>query len=178
MPTDFDAVTRSRYPQLRLGARAREITAFGVIGALNLVLNIALFTLLGAVTPMSPGWASFTSAAATTVLSFTLNRRYAFGASNQPGARAFVLFVLVNLAGIGIEGGLVAGAAGVFDIRNALPLDAVKTAAIGLGTVFRYVAYRYLVFPAPDRQPSTPVLATQRLLSRWLAPRYRQDSGA
>ena len=149
MQTPPSAATTSRYrPIARLAPRVREITAFAIIGALNLVLNIGLFTLLGAVTPMSPGWASFTSAAVTTVLSFALNRRYAFGASSQRGSRAFVLFVLVNLAGIGLEGGLVAGAAGVFDIRNALPLDAVKVGAICVGTVFRYVAYRYVVFPS------------------------------
>ena len=138
------------YGRLRPGVR--EVIAFGIIGAFNMVLNVGLFTLLTTMTTLGPGWSSGISATITTVLSFVLNRKYAFRAAEHAGVRAFVLFVLVNLAGIGIETGLVAGAAGVFDIRTALPLDAVKVAAIGLGTVFRYVAYRYLVFPTSTPQ--------------------------
>lgn len=154
----------------RLGPGVRELLAFGIIGALNLVLNIALFAALTTLSGLDAGWASFISASVTTVLSFVLNRRYAFTSAAPTGIRAFGLFVLVNLAGIGIETGLVAGAADVFDIRTALPLDAVKIVAIGVGTVFRYVAYRYLVFPPSTAAPDDGALDKPGELVRGVLP--------
>lgn len=177
MPQQTESVNPALAAYRRLSPGAREVTAFGIIGALNMVLNVVLFTVLTTTGALTAGWASVVSAAVTTVLSFLLNRRYAFTGAEHAGLRAFVLFVLVNLAGIAIEGGLVAGAAGVFDIRTALPLDAVKVAAIGVGTVFRYLAYRYLVFPTstPRRDAEELAHEAEELIGGVLPVRTESD---
>lgn len=135
----------------------REISAFGVVGATCFVLDLALFQLfyvhlgVGAVT------SKLVSTLVTTALAFTGHRYWSFSRRAHPGlSRESLRFAVVNAVTLGVGLAIVAFVRYPLGQEDAVVLQAANVASIGVGTVIRFLSYRYWVFPArrPDDRPA------------------------
>jgi putative flippase GtrA len=134
----------------------RELSAFGVVGALCFVLDVGLFQLLYA----TVGLGAVTAKALSTLVSMTAaylgHRFWSFSHRQQSGARRqYPVFMAIN--GVTLLLGLVVLAVVRYPLgqESALVLQVANVASIVLGTVIRYLSYRRWVFP--DRVLPTPV---------------------
>lgn len=162
----------------RLGARltapmrllAKEIAAFGLIGILNLILDTALFNiLLSSDLGLGPNKASLISTCVTTLLAYFGNRHLSFSHRARTGfARETTFFFVVNFIALAFSQVVIA----VFSYPlgqqdNTLTMNIVRLGTIGVGTVFRFWAYKRFVFleaaqpePSAAATPSQPPVAT------------------
>ena len=143
---------------------AHEALKFGTVGGLNLVINYAVFNAL-ALTIFQNGQLKATVVAmiVSTISAYFMNRHWTY--NDRPKSamhRETALFVLVNAAGLVIELGILGLAKYGFDIHGLLALNVAKTIGLGLATIFRFWAYRTLVFrPAPATTTSAASVPAQ-----------------
>jgi putative flippase GtrA len=125
----------------------KELSAFGVVGALSFVLDIGSFQLLYG----HLGVGAVTAKLINTVLSVTAayfgHRHWSFSHRARTGLRReYTLFAIVN----GLT--LLLGLAVVWLVRyplgqeSAVILQIANIASIGLGSVLRFLCYRRWVF--------------------------------
>jgi putative flippase GtrA len=149
--------------QSRLRNLAPEATAFGLIGIGNAILYFAIFNLtmtMGAVK------ATFVATAVTTTLAYVAHRYWTYRARPKTTVRReYALFVGFNIAGMFIQSGVIAVGKyglGLNETRDRIWFNVATAAGIGLATMFRFWAYRTLVFrphPADHALPTTAVEA-------------------
>jgi putative flippase GtrA len=137
-----------------------ELSKFGVVGALALVVDVGGFNVLRYAGghgllyewPLS---AKVLSASASTVVSWLGNRYWTFRHRRRKSAsREFLLFVIMCAVGTGIAVACLATSHYGFGLTSALA-DNISANVVGLalGTAFRFWAYRTHVFherPLPD----------------------------
>lgn len=130
----------------------KELSAFGVIGALAFVIDLTLFTWLAA------WWhAALKAKIVSTVLSTTFayfgNRYLSFSHRARTGlARETAYFFAIN--GLTLAFSLLVLALFVYPLgfgHAGGVIFAVNIVTIGLGTVFRFWAYKRFVFLHPDK---------------------------
>jgi putative flippase GtrA len=131
----------------------KEIAAFGVIGILNLILDTVFFNLLLSWNlGLGPNKASLISTSVTTLLAYFANRYLSFSHRARTGfARETTFFFGVNLVALAFSQVVIA----VFSYPlgyqdNTLVINIVRLATIGIGTIFRFWAYKRFVFLAPE----------------------------
>src|SRR4029453_2272817 len=141
----------------------KEISAFGVVGAVCFALDLALFQVLYA----HVGVGAVTSKLISTLVSMTaayLGHRYwSFSHRARTGLRReYLLFAAVNGATLCLGLAIVAFVRYPLGQESALVLQLANVASICLGTVIRYLSYRTWVFPAhrPDALPAAGAAAT------------------
>jgi putative flippase GtrA len=139
---------------------ANEASKFGAIGAVNTVINYAVFNVL-VLTVFHNGQlkANVAATVVATTSSYFMNRHWTY--RDRPKStlrREYVLFFVLNLAGMMIELGVLALAKYGFGITTLVALNVAKAAATGLGMVFRFWTYRTVVFKAAPPPPA-PVAA-------------------
>lgn len=149
-----------------------EIAKFGIVGAINAVLDIALFNTLHFGLGVGPLTSKLTSTVAATTSSYFMNRYWSFRHRERSGlGREYGLFFLLNgvalliaLACLGFTRYVLG-----FDTVLALNLSG-NVIGLGLGTVFRFWAYRRWVFlEAKDAEEPVPIDAPSALAADWLA---------
>ncbi|HYY09324.1 MAG TPA: GtrA family protein [Kineosporiaceae bacterium] len=135
----------------------REMLKFGTVGAVAFVVDVGLFNLL--TTGLWPGdglppldghekMAKIVSAGIATVVAWLGNRYWSFRHRRQASrVREFATFVLMNLVALGIAVLCLAVSHDVLKLTSTLA-DNVSgnIVGIGLGTLFRFWAYRTFVF--------------------------------
>lgn len=131
----------------------REMVRFCVVGLASYVVDVGLFNLLahsGLV--RLPGDQSMTakiiSVAVSVIFSWFINRVWTFDAQpDNTKTTEFVQFVLVNIGGMLIALACLGFSRYVLGLRTILA-DNISANIVGLilGTAFRYVMYRYVVF--------------------------------
>ena len=129
----------------------KELSAFGVVGAVCFALDLGLFQLLYAGAGFGAVVAKFSSTVVSTTVAYLGHRYWSFSHRARTGVRReYVLFAVVN--GLTLVLGLVMVAVARYGLgqESALVLQAVNVVSIGLGTVIRYVCYRQWVFPSHD----------------------------
>ncbi|MDR1998793.1 MAG: GtrA family protein [Frankiaceae bacterium] len=134
----------------------KELAAFGVIGILNLVLDTALFNLLLAWdNRLGPNSASLISTSVCTLLAYLGNRHLSFSHRARTGfARETSYFFAVNIAALVAQQLIMAFFAYPLHYKHdTLVMNIVRLGTIGLGTVFRFWAYKRFVFLPPDKEP-------------------------
>lgn len=141
----------------RLRAIAPEAFAFGVIGASNVLLYLAVFNvtlIIGAVK------ATVIATVVTTTVSYVANRHWTY--KHRPRTairREYTLFFLFNLVGMVIQSTVVGFAKygiGFTETEDRLALNVATCIGIVLATAFRFWAYRTIVFKAaPDLAPAS-----------------------
>src|SRR5215469_7927968 len=140
----------------------REAVAFSIAGLSSTALDFAIFNALIFLGPLQ---ANLVSAVIATTLSFEMNRRWTY--PDRPRTRGvhreLGMFFAVNLLGLGIQEIVLAiGQYGLgFDVADdRVALNLFKLGGISAAMVFRFWAYRTLVFGkhSPSRA-TAPVLA-------------------
>jgi putative flippase GtrA len=128
----------------------KEIAAFGMVGAVGFAIDLLLFNLLfdnGQIVAKS------VSTAVATGVTYVGNRNLSFShrARSKLGREAGYFF-LINLIALAVALVII----GIFSYplhykHHVLVMNVVNLFTIGLGTVFRFWAYKRFVFLHPDR---------------------------
>ncbi|RPF25934.1 putative flippase GtrA [Georgenia muralis] len=131
-----------------------ELVRFLAVGGSAYVVDVGLFNLLrfgpGELLGDKPLTAKVVSVTVAVVVAWLGNRYWTFAGSRQPSRRReLTMFALVNLGGMAIAVGVLAMSHYVLGFTSPLA-DNIAANGVGLvlGTAFRYVCYRYLVFTA------------------------------
>jgi putative flippase GtrA len=144
-----------RAPSGAAGRRLlKELSAFGIVGVVCFVIDVALFQLFYA----ELGIGAVTSKILATLMSMTIayfaHRYWSFSHRARTNARReYLLFALIN------GSTLLLGAAIVAIVRYPLGQDSVlviqvaNVTSIVVSTAVRYLAYRTWVFPAHGPEP-------------------------
>ena len=139
----------------RFKAISAELAKFGTIGLINLVINFAVFNLLLVTMPPNKEvWAKGVAAIVATTCAYFMNRHWTY--RDRPKStlsREYTLFFVFNAVGFAMETGLVAFTKYVLNDTHPIALNISTFIGIGLGTIFRFWAYRTHVFKlAPDEE--------------------------
>jgi putative flippase GtrA len=137
-----------------LGAWLLEVVRFCAVGGTAFVVDVGLFNLLrfgpGELLGEKPLTAKVISVAVSVLVAWLGNRYWTFsGTRRDSRGRELTMFVLVNLGGMAIAVGCLAVSHYVLGFTSPLA-DNIAANGVGLvlGTAFRYLCYRYLVFTA------------------------------
>ena len=127
---------------------AKEIAAFGVVGVVNLFVDIGLFNLVHFRIGLGPTTSNIISTGVATTISYFANRHWSFSHRARTGLRReYVLFFLINLIALGISSVVIAFTYYVVGATSAFDLNVAKVIGIGIGTIFRFWSYKRFVFP-------------------------------
>ena len=129
-----------------------ELLRFCTVGLSAFVVDVGLFNLLrfgpGELLHDRPLTAKVVSVAVSILVAWTGNRLWTFREKRRSAAhREAVMFVLVNIGGMLVAVGCLAFSHYVLRLTSPLA-DNISANGVGLvlGTAFRYVCYRYVVF--------------------------------
>ncbi|WP_348525237.1 GtrA family protein [Luteimicrobium album] len=138
--------------------RLAELAKFGSVGAVSFVVDMGLFNLLqfgpGHLLAEKPLTARVVSVAVATLVAWIGNRLWTFSdrrTENRP--RELAGFLVVNVGGLLIGIGVLALFVYPLGLDSPLAKNVANLLGIGLGTVFRYFAYRHLVFTGDQAPP-------------------------
>ncbi|MCC3289907.1 MULTISPECIES: GtrA family protein [unclassified Arthrobacter] len=143
----------------KVRAIVRRLGSFSAVGAVAFVVDVGLFNILSAtLVPDSPIAAKTISVLAATTVSWLGSRYVTFRKLRTRSIRSeTLLFALTNLVGLLISTGCLFISHYVLDFRSTFA-DNISGNVVGiaLGNIFRYFAYRYVVFNGPsDRAGQT-----------------------
>jgi len=126
----------------------KEISAFGVVGVVNLFIDIGLFNLLHFQLGVGPTTSNIVSAGVATTISYFANRHWSFSHRARTGLRReYTLFIVINLVALAISSVVIAFTYYVISATDPVALNVAKVIGIGIGTVFRFWSYKRWVFP-------------------------------
>ena len=143
----------------------KEVSAFGVVGAVAFVIDIGIFNLL-----LGQDFGVLTAKAFSTLVSTTIayigNRHVSFSHRARTGlARETTFFFGINLVTlVGSELILAFFAYPLHDKYDHFAMNMVNLGTIALGTLFRFWAYKRFVFLHPDRVRSADVDLDEELV--------------
>lgn len=126
----------------------KELSAFGVVGAINFAVDLGLFNwlhfgalALGVIT------AKVISTSVATTLSYFMNRHWSFSHRARTGLRReYILFFLLNAVALLIAAAVLGVAHHALGVHGALGLNLANLLGTGLGTIFRFWSYKRWVF--------------------------------
>ena len=135
----------------------REVLKFGAVGAIAFVVDVGLFNLLttdlwmGSGAPPLDGhekFAKIISASTATVVAWVGNRYWSFRHRRQSSrGREFLIFVVMNVIAMVIAVACLAVSHDLLGFTSRLADNlSGNVIGIGLGTLFRFWAYRTFVF--------------------------------
>jgi putative flippase GtrA len=134
-----------------------ELAKFGIVGAINTVLDFGLANLLVFGLHWDPLVGKAASVAVAATSSYFMNRHWTFRHRARTGLRReYTLFFLLN--GVGL---LIAEAC-IWIVHNGMgksgPIwfNLAQVAGLALGMVFRFTTYKRWVFVHPDRIAPQP----------------------
>ena len=148
-----------------LVARSRtlltELTRFGIVGFLSLLVDLAVFNAVLAVLPHKPLTAKVISTLVSATNAFVLNRHWSFRERERTHAlgRELGLFMLLNGVGLALALACLALSHYVLGFESRLADNlAANGFGLVLGTAFRFWSYRRFVWVAPVVVEPAPVL--------------------
>ncbi|MFF7365556.1 GtrA family protein [Streptomyces sp. NPDC008125] len=156
----------------RLDRLAREVAKFGVVGALGLVVNIAVSNVIWRTTDIPTVRAGLMATGVAILFNYVGFRYWTYRDRDKSGrTRELALFLLFSAVGAVIETGVLYAATYGFGWDTPVQSNVAKVVGIGIATLFRFWSYRTWVFKAlPEkeavavaeqfpgrRQPSEPV---------------------
>jgi putative flippase GtrA len=137
----------------KLRSVAHELTKFGTIGVLALVVNAVATNVAWKLMPGSKLTGSIIGTVIATVVSYIGNRYWTYKDRDSIGKhRELVLFAVVNAIGMLIESMPLAVTAYVLDMNNSILAANIAKYLFGvpLAMVFRLWTYRTWIFPKVD----------------------------
>jgi putative flippase GtrA len=136
----------SRLPE-RFHAITDEVAKFGTVGLINVGVNFAVFNALLGLLSDSEVKAKALATLVAATSAYFLNRYWTYRHRPKTSLRReYALFFFFNAVGLVIETSIVAVAKYGFNETNLVLLNVCAFLGIGLGTVFRFWAYRTHVF--------------------------------
>ncbi|MFC9033586.1 GtrA family protein [Streptomyces cyaneofuscatus] len=140
----------------RLDLLAREVAKFGAVGAVGLLVNIAVFNLLRHTTDLQVVRASVLATFVAILCNYVGFRYWTYRDRDKTRrTRELTLFLLFSVAGAVIENGVLYLATYGFHWNTPVQSNFFKILGIGIATLFRFWSYRTWVFKAlPDKAPS------------------------
>jgi len=151
-------------PVADLAARIRhlvpELAKFGIVGGIGTVIDLGGAALLHNAYHVGPLAAKAISFTAATIFTYLGSRFWTFRhRENQPVLREAVLFVIINFVGLLIAEAVIAFTIYGLGLTHPIAFNAASVLGTGLGTIFRFYAYRKWVFLAPAEHPARAVPA-------------------
>ena len=133
----------------------KELSAFGIVGAVCFVIDVALFQLLYAHVHLGAVTAKTLSTLVSMTVAYFAHRYWSFSHRARTGVRReYLLFAVVNGVTLLLTVGVVAFVRYPLGQESALVLQLANIASIAVGTVVRYLSYRTWVFPALPTVPT------------------------
>jgi putative flippase GtrA len=151
-----------RYGRLRGTWRliAKELGAFGIVGAVCFLLDVGLFQVLYTVAGLDAVISKLLATLVSMTAAYVGHRYWSFSHRARTGLRReYLLFAAVNGVTLCVGLAIVAFVRHPLGQESALVLQAANIASICLGTVVRYLSYRTWVFP-PRQTEAAPSPAT------------------
>jgi putative flippase GtrA len=166
----------TRFVPQRWHSLAHEVAKFGTIGVINLVVNVGVSNLL-VLTVLQGGEVKAKAVAAivATTCAYFMNRHWTY--RDRPKStlhREYMLFFLFNIVGFVIETGTVAFTKYGLHQTHIIAFNISTGIGIGLGTLFRFWAYRTHVFKLATPEPYEAPLTYEVVLPD---PRPLPDDG-
>jgi putative flippase GtrA len=135
-----------------------ELAKFGVVGGIGAVVDLGGAGVLQY--HVGPLKAKAISITAATIITYLGSRFWTFRhRENQAMHREAVLFIALNVIGLIVAEAVVGLTTYVLGLKDPLAYNAASLLGTGLGTIFRFYAYRKWVFLAPAEQPAPPAPA-------------------
>lgn len=136
--------------------RIVELASFGGVGAVAFVVDVGGYNLLRAtIMPDQVIWSKVVSVSVAMIVAWLGHRYITFrGTRRKTVGRELVLFVVANGGGLFIAAACLYISHYIFGLTSPLA-DNISGNVVGLvlGTAFRYLAYRHIVF-APRKAPA------------------------
>jgi putative flippase GtrA len=128
----------------------KEVTAFGTVGVVALAIDLGIFTWLS---PHGALKAKCVSTVVATMFAYLGNRHLSFSHRARTGLRRETsFFFAINLIVLLFSEIIIAVFVYPLKFRHdSLVVFVVNLATIGMGTIFRFWAYKRFVFLHPDR---------------------------
>lgn len=127
-----------------------ELAKFGVVGTVGAIIDLGGASVLYGVYHFGPLKAKAIAIVTAAVVTYAGNRFWTFRHRvNQHWLREILLFALLNVVGLLIAEAVIAFTAYALDERGNLAYTLASIAGTGLGTIFRYFAYKKWVWLAP-----------------------------
>jgi putative flippase GtrA len=141
-----------------LYSRARrllpELLKFGLVGGIGSVIDLGGAAVLHGKYHVGPLESKAIAVTAATVFTYLGSRFWTFkDRENQAMGREVVLFIVLNVVGLLIAEVVLGFVTYVLALRGQLEYNAASVLGTGLGTLWRYYAYKKWVFLAPAGQP-------------------------
>lgn len=131
-----------------------ELVKFGIVGGLGTLIDLGGAAVLHSVYHVGPLESKALSITGATIFTYLGSRFWTFRhRDNQPVHREALLFVALNVAGLVLAELVIAATTYGLGLKGQLAYNAASFIGTGLGTVFRWYAYRKWVFLAPAQQP-------------------------
>jgi putative flippase GtrA len=157
------ATTLTRLRNAPAGRRIRELAAFGVVGGVCFLVDVAVFQFLYAHAGADAVLSKLLATTVSMTAAFAGHRFWSFSHRARPGLRReYLRFTGINGATLLLGLGIVAFVRYPLGQESAWVLQAANVLSIGVGTVLRYLAYRQWVFPAMSGPSAEPVQRSRR----------------
>jgi putative flippase GtrA len=154
-----------------------ELAKFGVVGLIGSVIDLGGADYLHVHMGIGPMVSKAVSLTAATIVTYLGSRFWTFRHRvNQALLREGVLFVVLNIIGLGIAEVVIATATYGLDLKSELAYNGASLAGTGFGTIFRYFSYKKWVFLAGA--PGTVMAAGEAAVSGIVDPAETSPSGA
>jgi putative flippase GtrA len=137
---------------LRVRTMLPEILKFCVVGGLGTVIDLGGAAALHSMYHFEPLAAKAVSVTIATAFTYLGSRFWTFKErENQSVRREAVLFIVLNIVGLLIAEAVIGLVTYVMGLRGPLEYNAASFLGTGLGTIFRFWAYRKWVFLDPEK---------------------------
>jgi putative flippase GtrA len=141
----------------RVRAMLPEVMKFLVVGGIGTVIDLGGAAVLHSTYHVEPLAAKAVSVTVATIFTYFGSRFWTFRhRENQAMHREAVLFFVLNVVGLLIAEAVIGLVSYALGLHGALAYNAASFIGTGLGTIFRFYAYRKWVFLDPAAPTETP----------------------
>jgi putative flippase GtrA len=138
-----------------------ELAKFGIVGGIGAVIDLGGAAVLHSSYHEEPLTAKAISISVATVVTYIGSRFWTFRhRENQALHRETVLFFALNVVGLIIAELVIACTTYVLGFKDPIAYNLASVIGTGLGTIFRFFAYRKWVFLAPTAQTAPAAVET------------------